>query len=179
MPYEPTFPHELEPLSLSLLNALAVGEQWPASQGFVVSIQSQVLSAPSRVYYSPSVLSSIISGSVGETQALALCLGSRHWDGYIREACIRELIKFDYPWVVPFVIQLLGEYVIQIVSFVFEALPSLNSAAFGAFVHENPKFLATTKRRAISYWNCYFRHQYKHLSEYPGIMAINLVEGMV
>lgn len=178
MAYEPAFPDELKTIALVLLPTLAVGEQWPPSQGFVVNVQSQILSAPSRVYYSPLLLRSLIRSSSGKTRTLALCLGTRHWDGYIREECIRELIEIDCPWVVPFVVQLLGEYVIQIVNLIVAALPNLNRETYGAFVRANPQFLATTKRRATSYWDCYYRHPYTHLREYPGILAIEQVMDM-
>ena len=42
---------------------------------------------------------------------LALCLGSRDWDGYLREECARGLATIDRPWVVPFVVQLIGELI--------------------------------------------------------------------
>jgi len=179
MAYEPAFPDELKPIALALLPALAVGEQWPSSQGFVVNVQSQILSAPYRVYYSLPLLRSLILSSSGKTRTLALCLGTRHWDGYVREECIRELIEIDCPWVAPFVVQLLGEYVIQIVNIIVAALPRVNRETYGTFVRANPQFLDTTKRRATSYWDCYYRHSYIHLREYPGLLAIEQVEGMV
>ncbi len=46
---------------------------------------------------------------------LALSLGTRHSDGRIREECLRQIVAVDRPWVAPFVVQLLGEYVIKIV----------------------------------------------------------------
>lgn len=178
MVYEPAFPNELKPIASALLPALAVGEQWSASQGFIVNVQSQILSVPSRVYYLSPLLRSLIRSSSGKTRTLALCLGTRHWDGYVREECVRELIDIDCPWVAPFVVQLLGEYVIQIVNLIVAALPRVNRETYGAFVRANPLFLATTKRRATSYWDCYYRHPYTQLREYPGLLAIEQVEGM-
>ena len=178
MVYQPAFPVELQAIASELLPALAVGEQWPAQQGFVVQIHSQPLSAPSRVYYSPSCLRSVISNSVSENKIFALCLGSCHWNGFVREECVRELLKFDRPWVAPFIIQLLGEYVVEIVRVIAARLPYVNTAIYREFVRENPAFLATTKRRAISYWDCYYRNQYSRLQDYPGVIAIKQIEGM-
>ena len=132
MIYEPIFPAELQSIALTLLSTLAVGEQWSAQQGFVVDVQSQMLSAPSRVYFSPSLLRSQISCLKGENRVLALCLGSRHWDGFIREECVRDLVVIDLPWVAPFVVQLLGEYVIQIINVIVAALPHLNRQLMGS-----------------------------------------------
>lgn len=178
MVYEPAFPVELKPIAAELLPALAIGEQWPATQGFVVNVQSQILSAPSRVYYSLPQLRSQIRSLSGESRTLALCLATRHWDGFVREEYIRELVKINRPWVAPFVVQLLGEYVIQIVNVIVAALPLVNREVYGEFVRENPHFLATTKRRATSYWDCYHRHPDTQLREYPGLLAIEQVEDM-
>jgi hypothetical protein len=47
--YKPIFPSELQPIGLTFLPTLEVGEEWPAQQGFEVIVQSQTLSVPSRV----------------------------------------------------------------------------------------------------------------------------------
>lgn len=87
MIYQPAFPVEIAEYAVPLLAALRVNEQFSAKQGFVVDIQSQALSGPARVYYSPAQLRSQIGCSSGETRIPALCLGTRRWDGYIREEC--------------------------------------------------------------------------------------------
>jgi hypothetical protein len=71
-------------------------------------------------------------------------------------------------------VQLLGEYVMEIVELVAAALPSLNTAHVAAFVRENPAFMATTRRRAISYWHCY--HRTPELKSYPAIQALDAME---
>ncbi len=87
---------------------------------------------------------------------------------------MREILTTDVAWAVPFFVKLLGEYVIEIVEVVAAALPSLNEAHIAAFVRENPAFMATTRRRAISYWNCY--HRTPELQSYPAIQALDKME---
>jgi len=176
--YQPAFPDDLRATASTILPVLAVDEEWPAKQGFIVQVQSQQLSAPYRVYYEPNRLRSIIENYSGDPKILALCLGSRHWDGFIREECIRELLQFDRPWITPFIIQLLGEYVIQIVRLIAEKILHASKEIYGEFVRENSAFLATTKRRAISYWGCYYRHQYQEMKDYPGLISIEKIQGM-
>ena len=178
MTYEPVFPAELQPIASVLLPALAVGEQWPAHQGFIVRVQSERLSAPYRVYYEPARLRATIQSSSKEVRALALCLGTRHWDGFVREECIRQLVGEDHPWVVPFAVQLIGEYVLEIIQVVAAGLGRVNAVAYGEFVHENPDFMATTRRRVTSYWNCYYRSRFPEREAYPGFVALEEVEGM-
>lgn len=147
-------------------------------QGFTVLVQGEKLSAPYRVYYAPHDLRSAIARSRGDTLILALSLGTRHWDGYVREECLRQLVAMDRPWVVPFLVQLLGEYVIEIVEVIAAAIPEANSAQFSDFVQENPEFMATTRRRVTSYWNCYYRSRFPTLQTYPAFIAIEAIERM-
>lgn len=178
MSYVSAFPAELQAVASALLPALAIGEQWPASQGFTVRVQSQPLSAPGRVYYEPSRLRSVIESSSEEARALALCLGTRHWDGFIREECLRKVILVHRPWVIPFVIQLVGEYVIEIIRVVVASIQCFDRTGYRSFLLQNPEFIATTKCRAISYWNCYYRSQYPRREDYPGLRVIEEVENM-
>ena len=177
MTYQPVFPAKLQPVASVLLPALAIGEEWPAQQGFTVRVHSERLSAPYRVYYEPGRLRTLIRSSTEEARALALCLGTRHWDGFVREECVRELIGIDRPWVVPFIVQLTGEYVLEIVQVIAAALAKVSTLAYGEFALENPEFMATTRRRVTSYWNCYYRAQFPELEAYPGLLALQAVEG--
>jgi hypothetical protein len=177
MTYHPLFPAALQPAASDLLRTLGAAELSPPMQGFTVLVQGEKSSAPSRVYYEPSNLRSAIAGSTGDTRMLALCLGSRHWDGYIREECVRELDAVGRPWVVPFVVQLIGEYVVEIVEAAAATVISdASSAQFAEFVRENPAFMATTRRRVTSYWACYYRSRFPTLQSYPAFMALEAVE---
>ena len=147
-------------------------------QGFVVRIAGEELSAPYRVYYAPVILRSTIARTTGEEQTLALCLGTRHSDGFVREECLRKLVNKGRPWVAPFIVQLVGEYVIEIVQLIASALPSMSHEIYGAFVRQNRAFMATTRRRVVSYWACYHRQRYPQLVAYPGLQALAAIEAM-
>ena len=41
---------------------------------------------------------------------------------------------------------------------------------------ENPGFLALTRARVASYWDCYHRYPYLHLADYPGTRIIRFLE---
>ena len=47
---------------------------------------------------------------------------------------------------------------------------------FRAFARENPAFMATTRRRATSYWDCYYRMGFPTLQTYPAVFALNEIE---
>jgi hypothetical protein len=135
-----------------------------------------LLSVPGRVYYDPSQLRSAIKSATGETRLLALCLGTRHWDGHVREECLRQILAIDRPWITPFVVRLLGEYVIEIVEVIASAVSEGSAGLCYEFALENSRFMATTRRRATSYWDCYHRRRYPKLRAYPAISALDSIE---
>ena len=170
-------PPELMELALPLMQRLERA-QHPALPGHTFEIHDWTLSTAGRLYYSANDLRAAIASSQGSLRAWTLCLGTRHGDGYLREACVRQLIHLDQPWVMPFVVQLIGEYVAEIAQVVLNALPAVNAASYATFVRRNAGFVATTRRRATSYWSCYYRQQYSALRDYPGIMALDVIEEM-
>jgi hypothetical protein len=174
--YQPIFPAALQQAALALLGALPSASA--VQQGFTVSVQGEQLSAPCRIYCTPSGLRYVIAHSSGEVLLLALSLGTRHSDGRIREQCLRQIVAVDRPWVAPFVVQLLGEYVIEIVEVIAAAVYERGPEPFAGFAQENPQFMATTRRRATSYWHCYYRGRFPALQAYPAITALDAIERM-
>ena len=177
MTRRPMFPLALEPCATELLEALRGRELSPATQGFQVFVQGELLCAPGRVYCAAADLRSLVARSEGDARTLALCIGTRHWDGHVREECVRQLAGVHRPWVIPFVIQLLGEYVLEIVEVIAASLPSWDAGQVAAFARENPGFMTTTRRRATSYWDCHHRHRFAKLRSYPAILALDAIEG--
>lgn len=179
MTHAPTFPRALEPFGSALLRTLRLRELCPATPGFQVLVQGEQLCVPGRVYYAPDDLRLAIARSQGDVRTLAACIGTRHWDGHLREECLRQLIGIQRPWVVPFVIQLLGEYVLEIVEPIVVALPEWDAAQFADVARENPRFMATTRRRAVSYWDCYHRTRFPTLRSYPACVALDAIGAAV
>lgn len=179
MAYEPVFPTALQPLALALLPILRANEVAVESlDGFLTLVMGEQLFAPYRVYYAADGLRATIAETSGDTRLLALCLGTRHWDGYLREECLRLLMAAERPWAAPFIVQLLGEYVVEIAQAILAALQQGYVAGLAEFVRDNPSFMATTKRRIISYWDCYYRRDFPSLQDYPARAALELVEKM-
>ena len=79
----------------------------------------------------------------------------------------------------PFVVQLLGEYVVQIADGIAQGLPGLDPAAYQRFAADNPPFLDLTCRRGVSYWEyyCSGRHPFPEapifqFAEYPSFRVL-------
>jgi hypothetical protein len=73
--------------------------------------------------------------------------------------------------VAPFIIQLLGEYVIEVVERAAAVVEEASSPAFALFVQENPSFLDLTIARATSSWNAYYRQRFRRREECPAFPA--------
>ena len=100
---------------------------------------------------------------------------SRHHDGHVRESACARILRFSEPWVVPYVVQLLGEYVVEICALILDRLSaqsSFSSSAYREFVSANPEYLELTQQRAISYWSCYYRQDFTR-NEYPALIALD------
>ena len=72
----------------------------------------------------------------------------------------------------PFIIQLLGEYVIELVERAASLIESAPKAGYVAFARENPDFLRLTTQRAASYWNVYYRGRIRKRADYPAFPAL-------
>lgn len=165
----------LQTLAKQVESRLSVGELHAPAGERTTLVGGEKLVFPYRVYYTPDRIAEAARDSQGEALALTLCLASRHWDGHVREAAIRNLDLFGRPWVIPFAVQLLGEYVVQVGKAVEERITELGVQPFLNFARENTDFIETTRRRATSYWDCYYRNEYKTLEDFPCYRAIHAI----
>jgi hypothetical protein len=75
-------------------------------------------------------------------------------------------------WVPPFVVQLIGEYVVEIHGVIESNVAYLRQPSYVRFVAENPTFIALTRQRVISYWDCYFRQETLNLQDHVGFRLL-------
>jgi hypothetical protein len=101
--------------------------------------------------------------------------------GQVRQQAVRSLLRAPASWQVPYVLQLCGEYVIEIghdiagyVSGPLQRDPPMLDA-YRRFWRDNPQFVALTYARAASYWDAYYRRTLT-LNEYPPHVAMVQVE---
>lgn len=150
---------------------------WP---GLVVAGEPVVI--PMRVY-NPEPSPRFAAGRSPLEAAVTAAVYSRHHDGYVRHRQLGTLLDADERWAAPFIVQLLGEYVIQIhrdiERFARTALPARppSRESLLAFSQENPCFVALTRQRAISYWSCYYRGLHALQGTYPALAALSMLGG--
>jgi hypothetical protein len=175
----PAFPRSVRADAVSVADALPHASLEPAGQ-FDVEVADERLTIPDRIYQ-VEVPDRYESWSATQ-RLIADCLYTRHHDGRVRERHARLIVEDLSPWVVPFVVHLVGEYVLEIVLAINERLTHINTAgsaqqrAYGAFAAANRRFLLLTRARVVSYWDCYYRRQFPSLVDYPPHRLITAIE---
>lgn len=141
---------------------------------FEVATALGPVSIPGRIYHEPPPANAYLS----DVQRLAVsCLYTRHHDGRVRERCLRSITGSAEPWVVPFVVALVGEYVVEILDvisrdLVEQPIGATHRAVYGDFIARNPAYWAQTESRMVSYWSCYHRRRWPTLDGYPGYAVV-------
>jgi hypothetical protein len=137
-----------------------------------VQVQGERVKIPYRIYI-PEV-GAVDGDELSSTQRLVLaCIYTRHHDGHVREKALRQLLPPGEVFVAPFIVQLVGEYVVEIVKMIFDHVDRLKTPEFRRFVEENQPLLARTRQRATSYWDCYYRGQWLRRGDYPGLRVLD------
>lgn len=141
------------------------------SSPFCVTINGQIVEISYRVYYNEENL--LKSKQFNPLQKEILnCFYSRHHNGFIREQCLVRIIGSNNPWTVPYVVKLLGEYVIEILNVINKGLNELNLDIYLEFLTTNSEFYHLTKQRVASYWDCYYRWQFPNKEDYVGFQIL-------
>ncbi len=184
------FPARLAPVVTSVVQSLPVARLAPSrpvtasnSHAWVaLVVDGEPVVIPYRVY-NPAPSAHYASGLSRTEQGVAAAIYSRHHDGRIRQRALGTLLDHDEPWTAPFIVQLLGEYVIQICAdiekFTRTALPARPAmqASLSAFFGQNPCFAELTRQRAVSYWSCYYRALHASRDTYPALTALSRLSG--
>jgi len=123
--------------------------------GVFVIVQNEPLQLPYRIEHTND--DSLFPQLNAHQALIYACIRSRHLDGYVRQRQIRRLACGAEPWVVPFLVQLGSEYVVEILHEIEACLPLLDKHLYGTILRSNPAFLDLAQQRMISYWDCYYR----------------------
>ena len=166
------FPKFLENEILTLLEKVSLTGDFRPVGNFIVKINGEFLDIPYRIYFElPN------KNQLTEKELLILCcFFTRHHNGFTRQKCLEQIISSDEYWVTPFIIQLLGEYVIEMLFVIKNNLDEKLLRNMVRFSEENPIFFETTKHRIISYWNCYYRTRFPIKESYVGFEIVNAIE---
>ncbi|QOV11857.1 hypothetical protein [Viridibacillus arvi] len=167
------FPTELKEDVSRVLSMIKQSNKLDFSSRFEVNFSGSKLIIPERIYMNePSLLQ--YNTLTDRQQVVLNCLFTRHHDGFIREEHLKKIINQcnDYNWIIPYIIQLTGEYVIEILQVINDNLDSIDKSIIKEFIAENATFYNTIESRVISYWNCNYRSKYPAITDYVGYEII-------
>ena len=167
------FPAALRHAVRAAIADVAQDEIAPPHGMFTVDVDGEALRIPYRLYYDPARLRRALSETQGVDHRILACLGTRHYDGHLRQACLAQIAGDDDAWLTPYIVQLAGEYVVDIVDDVARWIGTRDASPLAAFARANPAYLATLSRRVTSYWNCYHRRAYPDRADYPGSRVLS------
>lgn len=142
------------------------------TEAFSVCVGGEMISIPYRIYHDPALIDA--TNLTARQRELLDCLLTRHHNGFIRERHLACILCAPHEWIPPFVVQLVGEYVIEILQAVSRDLQHLDPHQYRSFLLANPKYFGLTKQRVISYWNCYYRWQRR--ADYVGFRIVDFLE---
>ena len=80
-----SFPSPLRAAVEAAVASVSSGEWHPPRHVFNVNFEGETLNIPYRVYYGPALLRRELSSSSGINRLILACLGTRHYDGYLRQ----------------------------------------------------------------------------------------------
>ncbi|MCH0568318.1 hypothetical protein I3F60_03425 [Streptomyces sp. MUM 136J] len=178
-PLTMAFPAELACEAEAVVSVMPASRLLPTAP-FSVVVEGQQVLIPERLYNDEPPPDAVASLSSRQRQLLH-CLYSRHCDGVVRQRHLEKIVGSTDPWAVPFVVQLVGEYVLEILVVICDELRDLAAPgtcghlAYGQFIVDNPAYFARIQRRVVSYWSCYYRGTYASFRGYPGRALLDLL----
>ena len=133
-------------------------------------VGGELVSIPYRVYFPPASITDI-EGLTESEQAIFASFMTRHHDGHQREYWARILCQHPFPWTAPYLAALLGDYVIQVLEAVHNALTAEWEPLMAQYADENQISLRALNHRILNYWTIYYRYfapNIRNLTDYPG-----------
>lgn len=141
-----------------------------------ILLNNEQLSIPYRVYLDEPSPEEEEKLTVTQ-KAILNCIYLRHHNGYIRQRRLENLLGSNDYWIIPYTLQLLGEYVLEILEVLGKHINDNSIHLYVKFIKENPKYWTQTESRMISYWDTYYRaRKFPKLKEYIGYKIVKRIK---
>jgi hypothetical protein len=161
------FPTRLVGVVRSLAPLIDQPASVPAGPTFLVNCDNELLHLPERIY-SPVISDTAFNSLEFTERCITACWFTRHHDGHVREKFLRSLPAYNSAWIVAYVVALCGEYVLEILVCIWEHRLLFDLDVLGTFLRDNAGLYHKTRSRIVSYWDCYYRHQFPIFEQYVG-----------
>lgn len=136
---------------------------------FSVQLNGEKLQIPYRIY-NEELPTKAFDALDFQGKMIISCLYTRHHDGFVRQKYTEILLAhlLDETWMLPYIVKLVGEYIVEIVEIIYLHKSRIPTAALRQFYMENKAFIHLTRDRMISYWDVYYRNQFPIVKQYSG-----------
>ncbi len=170
------FPSSIAIPNAELINDLAATASLPVwDDPDLVELGQEVLLMPPRLYYSAAVVDAAMS-LTGDRAIVAACLGTKSNDGYLRQRSIETLVANPRDWSIPYLVDALGDYVLEILQVMDGRVPGELESKYAEYLVANEERFLRRCRRCVSYWNEFDRFRSRRLypdwDSYPGARLI-------
>lgn len=145
------------------------------SSEYEVKLNSEQLIIPYRIYFDEPKEEDEKRLNQIEREILN-CIYLRHHNGYLRQKRLKNLLNSNSKFIIPFTIQLLGEYVFEILETLDKHLNESNLKIYNEFIQANPRYWQITESRVGSYWNEYYRQKSRKFKKYLGYEMIKKIK---
>ena len=172
------FPKDLAADVTRLAAVLDPQVGYPNVKPFSVECEREAIQIPYRIYR-PVIPGEVFAELPPRDGLIAACWFTRHHDGHVRERFVRALPTFGHSWVVAYVVTICGEYVVELLEYIWERRDLFDRAVLARWLFENEAFHARTRSRIVSYWDCYYRRQCPSFDSYVGSRLIDFFEECV
>ena len=171
------FPSHLHPEVDTILHSLNPASTPAPTHSISVRVGDEILEIPYRIYLDEANLSKVEELTPLQRE-LFFCIYTRHPDGRIREQSLRGIIQSKAAWVAPYVFLPGGEYVHEILELILQNLNALDAKVYREFINANPLLYEKTRQRMVSYWDCYYKHEFPRREEYVGFKLFKFFDGL-
>ncbi|AWH74790.1 hypothetical protein DCS32_11665 [Dokdonia sp. Dokd-P16] len=132
-----------------------------------IKLENETLTIPYRLYFNEPTPG--LENTLTEKQKDILnCIFLRHHNGYLREKRLNLLSDSSEKWIIPFIVQLIGEYIYELLPIIDKKVNKNTLSFYAEFIDVNQKYWQQTESRMISYWNEYYRYKFPILKDYLG-----------
>lgn len=170
-------------------NTLDLTSKHKSYEPFEIIFKKKTLSIPTRIYANEDQLGRLKNLSLIQKE-MVYCLFSRHHDGLVRERCLKEFVNSNNSFTAPYILQLLGEYVLEVIEVIYKNREKINKDNLASYISENPDHYEKTRQRVYSYWDCYYRRAYPKYKrgevprvesylDYPGIKMVKYINAIL
>ncbi len=140
-----------------------------------IEFGGESLVIPCRIYFNEPEPD--LENSLTDLQKIILnCIYLFHHDGYVRAKRLSRIADNSKEWIIPYIIQLVGEYVYELLPLLNKKINKNTLTYYAEFIAKNPAYWQQLESRMISYWNEYYRCKFPKPEEYIGFEIVNRIK---